>query len=183
MRRARGAVFLDRDGVINARPRNRFITRWEEFRFLPGALKALRLLRHHGRKVVIVSNQSAIGRGLLPRKKLREITRRMLESIRKKGGRVHAVYYCTHHPEARCPCRKPRAGMVKEAARRLSIHLTGSFVVGDDAVDVRMGQAAGCRTILVLSGKQTRAKARRLNLAPDRIAKDLSEAVEWILDQ
>ncbi len=183
MRSSRGAVFLDRDGVINACPQNRFITCWRDFRFLPGSLKALRLLHLRRRRVVVVSNQSAIGRGLLTREKLQEITQRMLESIRRKGGKVHAVYYCIHHPQAGCPCRKPRPGMLKSAARKLSINLSRSYVVGDHAMDIQMGQEAGCRTILVLSGRLTRGSAGRLKLTPDRIAKDLSEAVEWILDQ
>lgn len=180
-RKRTGALFLDRDGVINATPQKRYITRWREFHFLPGSLGALRLLNEEGRKVVVLSNQAGVGRGVLSRSRLNLITRRMLAAIRKAGGRVAAVYYCTHPPENGCRCRKPRTGLLRRACRRFRIDPRRSFVVGDNATDVAMGHAAGCRTVLVLSGMSTRGEARRMPVKPDQVARNLAQAVQWIL--
>ena len=179
----RGAIFLDRDGVINHPPTKRYVTRWSEFRFLPGTLRALRRLNGDGRKVVILSNQAAVGRGIMPRSQLELITRRMLAAIRRAGGRVDAVYYCTHIPETRCGCRKPKTGLIRRACRQHRIDPGRSFLVGDNATDVVMGHAAGCRTVLVLSGVSTRRDARAMEDRPDRVARDLPAALTWILRQ
>ncbi len=177
------AVFLDRDGVINAPPvpPKRYITRWQEFRFLPGSLAALRQLRGAGRKVIILSNQAGVGRRIYSAARLRGITRNMLREIRSSGGRVDAVYYCTHAPEAGCRCRKPRPGLLLRGARRFRIDPRRSFLIGDNATDIRMGEAAGCRTVLVLSGATSRSRARRMKPPPDHTAPDLRAAVRWLL--
>ena len=170
--------------MINAPPiKKRYITCWEEFRFLPGALAALKKLRKTGRKIILVSNQAGVDRGIFPRARLQEITRKMLAAIRKQGGKLDAVYYCTHTPERKCLCRKPKTGMLRKAARRFSLDLERSVLVGDNATDVEMGRAAGCRNVLVLSGVTTRKNARRLKSAPDFVARDLSAAANWILRQ
>ncbi len=179
----RSAIFLDRDGTINKPPKHRYITRWEEFEFIPGALRALRRLNARKQLVIIISNQSGVARGILSRTTLEKTTRKMLKSIRQSGGRVHAVYYCTHHPDNSCACRKPHIGMLKKAARRFSIDLKRSFVVGDTEADVLMARSAGCRKVLVLTGRRTRQTARQLLVPPDRIVKDLEQAVRWILHQ
>lgn len=177
----RGAVFLDRDGVVNACPSGRYITVWEEFRFLPGVLKALKELAARGERVFIVSNQSGVSRGELKRSQLTEITRRMLLAVRRSGGRIRSVQYCIHRSQDGCGCRKPRIGMLKKAARRYGVDLKKSFVVGDQETDIGMGRTAGCRTVLVLSGKQGRGGAKAMAVRPDRIARNLPEAVRWIL--
>jgi histidinol-phosphate phosphatase family protein len=179
----RSAIFLDRDGVVNASPATRFVTSWRRFRFLPDVLDAFRTLNDHGRIVIIVSNQSGVGRGVLSTAHLKDITQRMLQSIRRAGGQVHAVYYCPHHPQEGCVCRKPHTGMLRQAARRFSIDLKRSFVIGDSETDILMGHSAGCMTVLVLSGKVSKEQARRLSIVPDRTVKGLSEAVQWILRQ
>lgn len=178
-----GAVFLDRDGVINVppSPRKRYVTRWEEFRFLPGVLPTLRKLRESRRRVFILSNQAGVGRGWMARLELSRITRNMLRAIRQAGGRIQAVYYCLHAPEARCPCRKPKPGLLRRACRQWPIDLKRSVVIGDHLTDIEMGQAAGCRTVLVLSGAARRSALRGSAIRPDRVARDLSEAVRWIL--
>ena len=179
-----GAVFLDRDGVINTPPvKKRYITCWEEFRFLPGALAALKKLRKTGRKIILVSNQAGVGRGVFPNAELRKITRNMLAAVRKRGGVIHAAYHCTHVPERRCLCRKPKPGMLRKAARRFSFDLGRSVLVGDNATDIETGRAAGCRTVLVLSGVTARKEARRFQHAPDFVARDLSTAARWIAQQ
>ena len=180
--RREGAFFLDRDGVINEPPgKKRYVTRWAEFRFLPGSLKALRRLGTDGRKVVVLSNQAGVGRRLMSRAQLDLITRRMRVAVRRAGGRVDAVYYCIHRPEAACRCRKPKTGMIRRACRELRIDPKRSFLVGDNATDIQMGRSAGCRTVLVLSGVSSRADARRMPAPPQRIAKNLHAALPWIL--
>ena len=177
-----GAIFLDRDGVINVPPaRKRYVTQWNEFRFLPGVLSGLRKLRGTGRRVVVVSNQAGVGRGIFPRTRLQEITRNMRRAVETDGGRIHAVYYCIHTPQRRCRCRKPRTGLLLQAARRFSLDLKRSFVVGDNATDIEMGRTAGCGTVLVLSGMTGREEASRIQPAPDFIARNLADAVRWIL--
>lgn len=180
--KGKGALFLDRDGVINTPPgAKRYITRWGEFRFLPGVPAALKKLRAARRKVILVSNQAGVGRGLFSQAALAEITRKMLRAVRSRGGRIDAVYYCTHTPERRCRCRKPRAGLLRKAARRFSLDLKRSVVVGDNASDIEMGRSAGCRTVLVLTGATPRRAAARMAHPPDFIARDLGAATGWIL--
>ena len=179
---ARSAVFLDRDGVLNFPPtKARYVTCWEEFRFLPGVFAALRNLKAAGRKLILVSNQAGVGRKLFSNASLARITRNMLKEIRAHGGRIDAVYYCTHVPERRCGCRKPKPGMLRRAARRFSLNLAECVVVGDNATDIEMARSAGCRTILVLTGVTARKEVRRLNPPPDFVAPDLSAAAERIL--
>ena len=181
-RLVKSAVFLDRDGVLNVPPiGKRYVTRWEEFRFLPGVFAPLRKLKASGLKLILVSNQAGVGRGLFTKSELNRITRNMLREIREHGGRMDAAYYCTHLPERRCGCRKPKPGMLRKAARRFSLNLADCIVVGDNATDIEMGRSAGCRTVLVLTGVTARGRIRRLNTDPDFVAADLKEATEWIL--
>lgn len=177
----RNVVFLDRDGVINVSPEGRYVTCWEEFRFLPGALKALRQLHEKGWRSVIVSNQSGIGKGVMSRRNLEDMTKRMKEAVKKRGGRIDAVYYCTHLPESSCRCRKPRAGMIRRAARRFCVDLKHSFVIGDNGTDIEMGRSVGATTILVRCGRESKAALRDPAVRPDRVVRDLGEAVQWVL--
>jgi D-glycero-D-manno-heptose 1,7-bisphosphate phosphatase len=148
---SKAAVFLDRDGVIN-KDRPDYVKSWEEFEFLPGVLEAFRLLAAGPQQVVVVSNQSGIGRGLVSRETVDEIHARMTEAVRRSGGRIDAIYYCPHRHDENCPCRKPRPGLVVKAARELDIDLAGSCLVGDDLKDLETAVAAGVRPILVRTG-------------------------------
>jgi D-glycero-D-manno-heptose 1,7-bisphosphate phosphatase len=145
------AVLLDRDGVIN-RELGRSVLSWEEFEFLPAALAALRQLALLPVPIVVVSNQSAIGRGWTSREAVEEIHRRMLGAVRAAGGRIDDVAVCPHAPEAGCPCRKPRPGLILEAARKHGFDVGRAVLVGDSHRDVQAAQAAGARPILVRSG-------------------------------
>ena len=175
------AFFLDRDGVINKSPGEGFVTCWEQFRFLPGVLDALRLLKKQKELVIIVSNQSVVGRGIISAGQLRRITQRMLRGITSAGGAVEEVYYCMHHPKKKCSCRKPLIRMLVKAQKKFSIDLKKSFMIGDEDKDIQMGHRAGCRTILVLSGKSRRIETKRWVVQPDRIEKDLLRAVQRVI--
>jgi D-glycero-D-manno-heptose 1,7-bisphosphate phosphatase len=172
------AVFLDRDGVINE-SRYDYVKRWEEFRFLPGALAALRALANSPFLVVIITNQSAVGRGLMSSDTLDEIHRRMVWEIRVNGGRVDAIYYCPHVPDAQCSCRKPSPGLFHRAAEEHGIDLARSYSVGDKWTDLEAGRLAGCQGIRVLSGEKQGDFPTGARLY--RTVRDLGEAVELIL--
>jgi histidinol-phosphate phosphatase family protein len=173
------AVFLDRDGVLNEN-RDDYIKTWAEFRFLPEALEALHLLARSTFAIVVVTNQSAIGHGIISAEALQEIHNQMIETITCHGGRIDAVLYCPHAPEANCECRKPRPGLLLKAANDLGIELSQSYCIGDKLSDLEAGRIVGCRTILVLTGK---GRDQELSLLPKgcQVADDLREAVGLVL--
>jgi len=142
------AVFLDRDGVINRR-RPDHDKNWDEFEFLPGVLRALAELRAMNAPVVVITNQGAVGRGLISADQLRDIHCRMLRAIEAAGGHVSAIYTCPHAPADGCACRKPKPALFHQASRDLGIDLPRSVMIGDSPTDVEAGRAAGCRPILV----------------------------------
>ena len=142
------AVFLDRDGVINRR-RPDHVKAWEEFEFLPGVLAALVSLRSMNTPVVVVTNQGAVGRGLLSAEALGRIHTRMLQAIRAAGGHVEAIYACLHAPAENCRCRKPAPTLLQRASLELGITLPASIMVGDSRSDVEAARAAGCRPVLI----------------------------------
>ena len=176
------AVLLDRDGVINHERRD-YVRRWEEFAFLPGALAALRILAEIGLPVVVVTNQSAIGRGLVEAAVVEDIHRRMLARVRAEGGRIDAVLVCPHEPGAGCSCRKPLPGLFHEAARRLNLALGRSFYVGDSLTDFQVAREVGCRPILVRTGLQGDELRALLPPQPDVLVNDLAAAARVIAGQ
>jgi D-glycero-D-manno-heptose 1,7-bisphosphate phosphatase len=177
----RKAVFLDRDGVIN-RDRLDYVKTWQEFDFLPGALEALRLLASRPDPVIVVSNQSCIGRGLVARERVEEIHRLMRAAVEREGGRIDAVYYCPHRPEEDCPCRKPRPGLLLQAAADLSLDLRGSVMIGDDLKDLQSAAAAGVRPVLVRTGHgRDVGKSDLASIAfPYKVFDDLLDAVRHL---
>jgi D-sedoheptulose 7-phosphate isomerase len=180
----RPAVFLDRDGVIN-RNHVEYVRSWDEFSFLPQSVDALRLLALAPADVVVVTNQSAINRGLVPLPVAQEINQRMVEEVRRAGGRIDDVRMCPHRPEEGCDCRKPKPGLFLQAARSLSIDLTRSYMIGDSFDDVAAGQAAGCHSLLVMTGRGTSQLAERgfADPADYFLAPNLFAAVRSILSQ
>jgi D-glycero-D-manno-heptose 1,7-bisphosphate phosphatase len=144
-------IFLDRDGVIN-RDYETSVLSVEQFEFLPGTLEALRLLNENGFKVHVVSNQSSVGRGWITEDTLQEITRGMVEAVRKEGGEITTIQYCLHDPRAGCRCRKPSPGMLLNLRRLYNVDPARTFFIGDKPIDVQCGRAAGVRTVLVNSG-------------------------------
>jgi D-glycero-D-manno-heptose 1,7-bisphosphate phosphatase len=175
-------VFLDRDGVINVNRRD-YVRRWEEFEFLPRALEGLALLTEHGCELVIVTNQSVVSRGLISSAELDGLHVRMLAAIASHGGAVRAVLSCPHRAEEGCACRKPRPGLLFQARDQLGIELTDAIVVGDHPTDIEAGRRAGCRSVLVLSGRTGKAADLLLGEHPwcTAIVPDLLAAAEWIV--
>jgi len=178
-------VFLDRDGVINVDSPD-YIKSWAEFRFIPGSREAIARLIEYDIAVIVITNQSAVNRGMVSRKTLEQMHDRMCRAVVASGGKIADIFYCPHRPDENCSCRKPKPGLIRAAQRRHGIDLSGAVMVGDSAKDIRTGRAAGCgRTILVQTGNGKHA-GRELEAAgesPDHVAADLDRAVSWILEQ
>ncbi|MBN1434168.1 D-glycero-beta-D-manno-heptose 1,7-bisphosphate 7-phosphatase [Candidatus Fermentibacterales bacterium] len=176
-------VFLDRDGVINQN-RDDYVRSLSQWVPIAGSLQAIARLSRAGHPVVVVSNQSAIARGLTTSDEVDRIHERMVAEVAELGGRIAGVYCCPHHPDEGCACRKPRTGLIERAASELSIDLRGGFMVGDAASDMAMARAAGLRAVLVQTGRgrlQLLLIRSSGGLEPDHVALDLSRAAEWIL--
>jgi histidinol-phosphate phosphatase family protein len=135
-------VFLDRDGTLVEDPG--YVHRLEDFRLLPGTAKALLRLREAGFRLVIVTNQSGIGRGLFREADFQRFQQRLLDELAAAGVTIEATYFCPHAPDAGCDCRKPAAGLLERARRELGADLAHSWVIGDAARDVEMARRAGC---------------------------------------
>jgi histidinol-phosphate phosphatase family protein len=170
------AVFIDRDGTI-ARDVP-YCSRPEDFELFPRTAEAIRLLNEHGFKTIVITNQSGIARGYFDEEMLERIHQKMKDELAKQGAFVDAIYYCPHQSAEQCECRKPKPAMALRAANDHHIDLEDSFVVGDLQMDVDLGKAVGCKTIL-LRQEQTELQGA----APDHIAADLYQAAEWILKQ
>jgi len=174
----RRAVFLDRDGTI-ARYME-YCREPEAFELLPGIGEAIQRLNQSGFLVIVVTNQSAIGRGWLTHERLEAIHDKMRRELKRYGASIDAVYVCPHHPDDGCACRKPSGEMLLRASRELGVFLGDSYLVGDRLQDVLAGRRAGCTTILVRSGH---AHEGLDDVEPDHEAANLSEAVTWILQR
>lgn len=147
------AIFLDRDGVIN-RERADYVKCWEEFLFLPGVLTALQQLATLPIPILVITNQSVIGREIVERKVIDGIHARAHAVITQSGGRIDDFFLCPHHPDAKCVCRKPQPGLLQQAAKRFGLDLSATVFVGDAITDYQAACAAGCQSILVQSGRQ-----------------------------
>lgn len=178
-------LFIDRDGVINKDPggwtKHGYVTEWSEFRFVPGTLEALKALKEKGIKVVVASNQGGVNKGIYKKEQLDTVNLKMLEEIRKAGGDIEEVFYCIHKDEDNCDCRKPKPGMLEKAAKKHGVDIKKVYFIGDDKKDVLAGKSAGCKTILVLSGKSTLDMVNGWEQKPDHVFKSLSEAVGWLI--
>lgn len=178
-------IFIDRDGVINKDPAGwteySYVTRLEDFKILPGALEALKILKDNGIDVIIVSNQSGVGKGYFSREELDAVNKKMLDMVKKAGGNIKDAYYCVHKTEDNCDCKKPKTGLFKQAIAKYDINITDSYFIGDDRRDIIAGKAIGIKTIFVLSGKFSRQELEGWGDKPDYIFKDLLNAVKWII--
>ncbi len=184
------AVFLDRDGTINEEVG--YIDSREKLRIIPGTVEAIRRLNERGMKVIVVTNQSAVARGIITEEILNEINRALTEELSMGGAFIDAIYYCPHHPtegkgvyRTECECRKPRTGLLIRASRDLGIDLRKSYVVGDTITDIIMAKKTGAKGVLVLTGygnsHASMLGSVREEGVPAYIAKDISEAVDWII--
>ncbi len=181
------AVFLDRDGTINVE--KDYLCRVEDFEFIPGAPEAIRRLKDAGFLVIVVTNQSGVARRFFGVDDVERLHQHMQSELRRFGTGVDRFYICPHHPtEGRgewlkdCLCRKGRPGMLLDAERDYDIDFSQSFMVGDKPADIEAGQAAGCRSLLVLTGYGAScAESEELSAIP-KFA-DLGQAADYILSR
>ena len=161
------AIFLDRDGVL-IENRSDYVRDWSQVKIIPEAIHALSLTQARNYKIVIVTNQSAIGRGFVRPEKADEINRRLVNLIQHHGGQVDGIYVCPHKPDDDCICRKPKPGLLLQAASELSLDLQRSCMIGDAWSDVQAGQRAGVLHKIIL--KTGRGPEQLLGPRPEEIA-------------
>lgn len=181
--RCKPAVFLDRDGVINY-DRADYVRQWAEFEFCPGSLEAIARLTAAGWEIYVITNQSAVGRGLMPLRRLHDINTKMQLAIGRVGGRIEGIQVCPHSPDDRCQCRKPQPGMLLKAAAKWGLDLKRSYFVGDSVRDIQAGHQAGCTTIFVhthATDEAPRGQLEKTPVPPDFQAPHLAEAVHIVL--
>jgi len=181
-------IFLDRDGVINKYPGDRdYVKSWKEFCFLPQTKSALKRLCDNGFKLLVISNQAGVAKGIYSQEALDLITENMLRDLKASGVTIAGVHYCTHRDEDNCFCRKPKTGLIEKAIEALGkkktdIEFSDSYFIGDTLRDVEAGRGAGLKTILVFSGKEKPQNKQGWDISPDYTAGDLNEAVDIVLN-
>ncbi len=185
------AVFLDRDGTVNVEVG--YLNALDQLQLISGAGTAIRKLNEAGLKVVLVTNQSGVARGYFPESFVHRTHALLEKMLGEEGARLDGIYYCPHHPKAgntrytmECDCRKPRTGLIDQAARELALDVKNSYVVGDKWSDIELGQRAGTHTVLVRTGyahdDPENVRPSRVN-EPDFTAHTILEAVDWIIEQ
>jgi D-glycero-D-manno-heptose 1,7-bisphosphate phosphatase len=178
-------VILGRDGTLNEY-REDHVKAPEEWMPLPGALEAVARLHHAGWHVVVATNQSGIGRGMIDMASLNAVHSHMLQLLQRVGGRIDAVFFCPHTPEEECDCRKPLPGMMKQIAQRYGVDVHQLPMVGDTARDLQAALAAGCQPHLVCTGRAGALDESQLEkivaAAPGtQVHKDLAAFADWLL--
>lgn len=175
-------VILDRDGVINQDSAN-FIKSPNEWIPIPGSLEAIALLNQYGFKIAVATNQSGVRRGLFDMATLNSIHDKMHRELALVGGRIDAVFYCPHSADDHCDCRKPKPGMIKEIGKRFSVALNEVFAVGDALRDIQAFSDAGCKTILVRTGKGEETLKGGSLPEHTLVFSDLNEAAQYIISE
>ena len=180
----RPAVFLDRDGTIAEEVG--YLNHASRFRMFPFVAAAIQRLNKAGLPVIVVTNQSGVGRGYFPESLVHTVNELMAEQLAEAGAKIDAIYYCPHISAENCSCRKPRTGMLERAAQDHPLDLLRSFVVGDRYGDIELARNARARSILVRTGYgegELAWHAAKWPVQPDFVAEDLSQAADWILRQ
>lgn len=183
------AVFLDRDGTICEEVG--YVNHVDRIQVYPYAASAIRKLNRAGFPVIVVTNQSGVGRGYFSERLVRQAHAKIAKELAAEGARVDAFYYCPHHPTGTvkeyrkdCRCRKPSSGMAEDAAKRFHLDLKSSFVVGDSYRDMRLAFNIGARSIMLMTGYgkgEYVHKRKEWPRMPEMIAANLKEAVQKIL--
>ena len=176
-------VFLDRDGTLNYDPG--YLKVAVDLKLLAGVGPALARLKRAGAKLVVVTNQSGVGRGIVTPKDLEAIHARLQGLLEQEGAALDAIYFCPHHPNDGCRCRKPNVGMVERAVSELQLDLRRSYLIGDHARDIQLANRVGAKAILLAPGPVDPQALDRLKVEqamPDAVAKSMAEAADWILE-
>ncbi len=174
------AIFLDRDGTLNVE-RADYVKSIDELVLLPGALDALGRLSALAVPIIVITNQSAIGRSIVDKAVIDLIHDYLRTLVRTNGGRIDAFYVCPHRPTERCACRKPQSGLLLAAAADFQLDLARCVFVGDSVTDYAAARTAGCQPVLVRTGRQAHQLAQLAEDDPSVVlVDDLSAAVSWI---
>lgn len=179
------AIFLDRDGVI-IENRPDYVRDWSQVKFIPGALQALAYLNRLPMPVILITNQAGIGRKMISPDTAAEINQRMIQVIVDAGGRIDGVYVCPHTPEDHCNCRKPKPGLILQAAQDQDIDLSRSILIGDNLTDLQAGMAAKIDQIILVRsglGGDTEAKLPELVFSGIAVYDDLIHAVAHLFQE
>ncbi len=175
-------IFLDRDGTLNLDPG--YIKSPDQLELFVGVPEALASVKQAGAKLIIVTNQSGIARGLFSHNELEAVHMKLVQLLEVAGVSLDAIYYCPHHPDDGCGCRKPNRGMIDQAVREHGVDLERSYVIGDHARDIELAKRVGVRSILVTTGAVSPEEVDGLKasgLSPDWVAPSLAEAVAWLM--
>ncbi len=175
-------IFLDRDGTLNPDPG--YIKSPDQFELFPGVSEALASLKRAGARLIVVTNQSGVARGFLSREDLDAVHVKLQRLLEAASASLDAIYYCPHHPDDGCACRKPNRGMIDQAVRDRGVNLNRAYLIGDHLRDIELAKRAGVRSILVTTGVVSSQEAERWKdseTAPDWIAASLREAADWLL--
>ncbi|HTL62402.1 MAG TPA: lipopolysaccharide heptosyltransferase II [Nitrospira sp.] len=175
-------IFLDRDGTLNEDPG--YLRCASDLTLLPGVAEALARLKAAGARLVVVTNQSGVARGLLSLKDLEAIHARLEGLLEQREAALDAIYFCPHHPDDGCRCRKPATGMIDRAVSELQVDLRKAYLIGDHARDIQLANTVGAKSILVTSGTvddQALNMLRAAQAEPDMVASSMGEAADWIL--
>jgi len=149
----------------------------------PGVADGIKLLQDKGFKIIVITNQSGIARGFFTEETLEKIHQRMKDELSEKGASVDAIYYCPHHPDEKCDCRKPNTAMLEKAIKDFDIDTEKSYFIGDRMIDVEAGHKLGIKTVLVPEKKeQVEKEMKESNIEPDYYCEKFFSGVEWILD-
>lgn len=182
------AIFLDRDGTIIEE--KGYICNLRQSEIFPFTAEAVRLMNENHFKVIGITNQSAVARGICTREQVETIHREIIDTLAAQGAVIHRFYYCPYHEQGVIPGyrkksdrRKPEPGMILQAAKDFNIDLSQSYMIGDDLIDIETGKNAGCRTVLVLTGKgnETRERLAGINIQPDLITGNILTAIKELL--
>jgi D-glycero-D-manno-heptose 1,7-bisphosphate phosphatase len=177
------AIFLDRDGVI-IENRAQYVRSWEDVEIYPQALSALARIRDTPYKIIIVTNQSGVGRGLIPLETAATINDRLVQEIEKAQGRVDAILMCPHAPDENCACRKPKPGLLLQAAEQIPIDMSRSIMIGDALTDLEAGISAGISCVVLLRTGRGSKQAQLLDASryyPLQIFDDLTAALATLI--
>jgi len=175
-------IILDRDGVINVESRQ-YIKTVDEWIPLPGSLEAIAKLHQAGFVISVATNQSGLTRGLFDEAILSDIHTKMLNTVDAAGGKIDSVFYCPHHPDDRCECRKPKPGLLKQIAKHYEIDLKNVMMVGDSLRDLQAGVSAGAKPVLVKTGNGGEQLAKvKASIDDVLVFDDLMELVRYVVE-
>ncbi len=175
-------IILDRDGVVNY-DSDEYIKNPDEWIPIPGSLDAIAQLNRHGFQVLVATNQSGVARGYYDLAVLDCIHEKFMQELAAVGGHVDEIFYCPHHPDEKCPCRKPQPGLLYKIQEKYPLNFADTFFIGDSITDIQVARLVGCKPILVRTGKGEKTLAKYPEVTDIPHFDNLSQAVDYVLAQ